>query len=53
MYALNKIHSEAIIKLLHVSAPGCHHQGFIQNKGVTHPTANVGNESPSLYILEF
>jgi hypothetical protein len=25
-YALNKIHSEASIKLLHVSAPGCHHK---------------------------
>jgi hypothetical protein len=34
-YALNKIHSEAITKLLHVSAPLCHHQGIILNKGVT------------------
>jgi hypothetical protein len=33
-YALNKMHSEAIIKLRHVSAPGCHHQGVIQSKGV-------------------
>jgi hypothetical protein len=31
-YVLNKIHSEASIKLLHVSAPECHHQGFILNK---------------------
>jgi hypothetical protein len=27
--ARNKIHSEAIVKLLHVSAQGCHRQGFI------------------------
>ena len=33
-YAFNKTHSEAIIKLLHISAQGCHHQGFMQNKGV-------------------
>jgi hypothetical protein len=33
-FALNKIHSEASIKLLHVSAPGCHHQGVILNKAV-------------------
>jgi hypothetical protein len=33
-YALNKIHFEASISLLHVSALGCHHQGVIQNKGV-------------------
>ena len=32
--ALNKIHPEACIKFLHVSAPGCHHQGVILNKGV-------------------
>jgi hypothetical protein len=32
-YALNKIHSEASIKLLHVSALGCHHQGVTRNKG--------------------
>jgi hypothetical protein len=31
-YALNKIHSEASMKLSHVSAPGCNHQGDIQNK---------------------
>jgi hypothetical protein len=47
-YALNKVHSEAIIKLLHVLAPGCHHQGVIQNKGVTRPTANLGIVSPFL-----
>ena len=34
-YALNKTHSEAIIKLPYVSALGCHHQGVIKNKGVT------------------
>jgi hypothetical protein len=28
-YALNKIHSDTSIKLLHVSAPECHHQGVI------------------------
>ena len=39
-YAFNIAHSEAIIKLVHVSAPGCHHQGVTQNKGVTRPTAN-------------
>ena len=33
-YVLNKTYSEAIIKLLHVSAPGCHYQGVIQNKFV-------------------
>jgi hypothetical protein len=33
-YAVNEIHSEASIKLVRVSAPGCHHQGIIQNKGV-------------------
>ena len=32
MYALNKIHSEASIELLHVSALWCHRQGVIQNK---------------------
>jgi hypothetical protein len=39
--ALNKIHSKAIIKLLHVLALGCHHQGVIQNRGVTRPIANI------------
>jgi hypothetical protein len=34
------IHSQAIIKLLHVSALGFHRQGVIQNKAVTRPTAN-------------
>ena len=33
-YALNKIHLEASIELLHVSVPGFHRQGAIQNKGV-------------------
>jgi hypothetical protein len=33
-YALNKIHSEASLKLLHISAQGCHHQGVIPNKDV-------------------
>jgi hypothetical protein len=33
-YALNKICSEASTKLLHVSTPGCHHQGVIQSKEV-------------------
>jgi hypothetical protein len=33
-YSLNKIYSEASIKLLHVSASGCHHQGVTQNKAV-------------------
>ena len=37
-----KIHLEKGIKLLHVSAPGCHHQAVIQNKEVTRPTANLG-----------
>jgi hypothetical protein len=46
-YALNKIHSEAIIKFLHVSIPGCHHQGDIQNKGVIKPTANQALCLPS------
>jgi hypothetical protein len=31
---MHLIHSEISIKLLHVSAPGCYHQGVIQNKGV-------------------
>jgi hypothetical protein len=44
--AFNKIHLEASIELLHVSALGCHHQGVIQNKGVTRPTANQGAPSP-------
>jgi hypothetical protein len=47
-YALNKTHSEASIKLLHVSAPGCHHQGFIQNKEVQAEHANLGIVSPLL-----
>jgi hypothetical protein len=33
-YALNKIHSYAIIKLPHVSAPRCHYQAAVQNKGM-------------------
>jgi hypothetical protein len=32
-YALTKIYSKASIKFLHVSAPGCHLQGDIRNKG--------------------
>jgi hypothetical protein len=47
-YALNKTHSEAIIKLLHVSAPRCHHQEVIQNKVESRPTANVGTVFPFL-----
>jgi hypothetical protein len=33
-YALNTTHPEACTEPLHVSAPGCHHQGVIQSKGV-------------------
>jgi hypothetical protein len=47
-YALNKIHSEASIKLLHVSTPGCLHQGTIQNKGVQGQHTNHGILSPFL-----
>jgi hypothetical protein len=49
MYALNKIHSEAIIKLLHVSAPGCYHQGVFAH------VAKRGNSnlSPSAYLFIF
>jgi hypothetical protein len=32
IYALNKIHSKVSIKLLHVSAPRCHHQGVTWTK---------------------
>ena len=46
--AFNKIYSDAIIKLLHVSAPRCHRQGVIQNKAVTRPTDNPGIVSPFL-----
>ena len=46
--ALNKTHSEAIIKLLHVSAPEWHNKGVIQNKGVIRQTANLGIVSPFL-----
>jgi hypothetical protein len=40
---LKKYIHEQVKKLLHVSAPGCHHQGFIQNKGVQAQNASVGN----------
>jgi hypothetical protein len=33
-YALGKLCSEVNIKLLHVSASGCHRQGIIQSKGL-------------------
>jgi hypothetical protein len=33
-YAPNKMHSEASLKLLHVSASGSHHQGAILNKEI-------------------
>jgi hypothetical protein len=47
-YAFNKTHSEASIKLLHVSAPECHHQGVILNKGVQGQHAYLGIGSPLL-----
>jgi hypothetical protein len=47
-YALNKVHLRISIKLLHVSAPGCHHQGIIQNKRVQAPAASVGIVTPVL-----
>jgi hypothetical protein len=52
-YAFNKIHSEASIKLLHVSAPGCHYQGVIQNKGVQGQHANLAIVSPFLKLLKY
>lgn len=48
IYALNKIHSESVIKLLHVSTQEYHHQGIIKNKGVTRPAASLGVVSPFL-----
>jgi hypothetical protein len=52
-YALHKIHSEASIKLLHVSTPGCHHQGVIQNNGTTRTTASLGTVSLFLKQLKY
>ena len=46
-FALNKIYSEETIKLLYVSAPGCHHQGVLQNKAVTRPTAKLCTLTPA------
>jgi hypothetical protein len=47
-YAFNKIYLRTSIELLHFWAPGCHHQGVIQNKGVQGQHANPGIASPSL-----
>jgi hypothetical protein len=47
-YAPNKIHSRTNIKLLHDSAPGCHHQGVMLNKGAQAQHANGGITSPLL-----
>jgi hypothetical protein len=52
-YALHKIHSEANIKLLHVSASWCHHQGIIQNKGVQDQHSNLGTVSTLYGIRKF
>jgi hypothetical protein len=41
-YVLSKIRSEATIHRPHVSAPGCHHQGVFQNKGLQAQHATVG-----------
>ena len=47
-YALYKIQLKTSIKLLHVSASGCYHQGVIQNKGVQAQHAKLGTVSPLL-----
>jgi hypothetical protein len=39
---LIKYSEEASIKLLHVSAPWCRHQGVILNKGVQGQHVNLG-----------
>lgn len=46
-YALIKIHSRTS-KKLHVSAPGCHNQRGIQNKGIQTKHANLGIRLPLL-----
>jgi hypothetical protein len=51
-YALNKIHSQASIKLLHVLAPWCHHQGVIENKGVQ-DQQHLGIVSSVLKLLKY
>jgi hypothetical protein len=52
-YALNKIQSNISMKLLHVSAPGRHNQGVIQDNGVQTQHANLGNASSVLEWLRY
>jgi hypothetical protein len=47
-HAFDKTHIEASTELLHVSAPGCHHQAVVRNKGAQTPQANLGTVSPLL-----
>ena len=51
-YALNKIQFKTGIKLLHVSAQGCHHQEIIQNKAIQAQHAYLGTVSPLLQLLQ-
>jgi hypothetical protein len=46
------MYSEAIMELLLVSVPGCHHQGIIQNRGVIRPTANLGIVFPFFRMIK-
>jgi len=45
-YALNKIQFITSIKLLHVSVPGCHPQGFFKNKVIQVQYANLDMHRP-------
>lgn len=45
-YALNKIQFITSIKLIHVSALGCHPQGVFWNKEIEVQHTNLGSASP-------